>query len=109
MKFSFAALAAILLIACQPQVQNETAIGDTKVEQLTAEIIEVIPGTDGSTVLLKDGNGKIYSAVLSIPNLGPDSTFDFDHVKPGNSITISGDSFMLDGRPHVVARTASSG
>ena len=108
MKAAFALLAAVTLAACQPNPQGTASPAETSVENLTAQIIEVTPGTDGSTVLLRDAKGQTYSAVLSIPNLGPDSTFDFDHVKPGNSITISGESFELNGRTHVVARTASS-
>lgn len=108
MKVAFSLLAAVALAACQTNPQDTAPSAQAEVENLTAQIIEVTPGTDGSTVLLKDAKGQTYSAVLSIPNLGPDSTFDFDDVRPGNSITISGDSFELNGRTHVVARTASS-
>lgn len=109
MKYSFFVLATVLLVAaCQPKAEDATVTRGGPVQNLTAEIIEVTPGRDGSTVLLKDSAGKTYSAILSIPNLGPDSSFDFDHLKPGNSITISGDSFPLDGRTHVVADTAAA-
>lgn len=83
----------------------ETTSGLTTV---TGEIVAVTDGIDGSTVELLTANGTTVHATVSIPNLGPDTNFDFSALAVGTTITVTGDTFDLDGDTHLTASTATN-
>lgn len=69
-------------------------------------ITAIEPGKDGSTVeLTGPADQKLY-AVLSIPNLGPNSDFDFGAIKIGTKIEVEGEAFMLGDRRQMAAKKA---
>lgn len=69
-------------------------------------ITKVESGKDGYTVELSAADGQNLVAVLSIPNLGPDSQFDFGSVKVGTKIEVQGEPFMLGERRRMAAKRA---
>lgn len=73
------------------------------------DVQEIKDGIDGSSVTLLDkAETSSIDVVLSIPNLGAESEFDFSHIKPGNLIKVRGDRFKMDGKVNMTARTAMS-
>lgn len=78
-------------------------------DQFVGKIIEIEPGTDGSTVLLtNERTGQMLDTVISLPNLGFDSGFNFDHIQLGNTLKVYGESFELNDRNRIAARIAKS-
>lgn len=69
-------------------------------------ITQIEPGKDGSTVELSAADGQKLYAVLSIPNLGPDSDFDFGAIKLGTVIEVQGEPFKLGDRRQMAAKKA---
>lgn len=100
-------LGLLALVACQ-QADNEPIDGIVGLHEAEVEILSVNPEMDGNTVVIRDETGKTYTAVLSIPNLGPDSSFDFDHLKPGNRMIVSGETWSLSGEPRLTVRNAEA-
>lgn len=100
---------AILFTASACLSTSETISNEpTELDQLEVEIVSVKPEKDGNTVVVRDDNDKTYQAVISIPNLGPDSDFDFDHLQPGNRMTVSGEVWYLDDEPRLTVREAEA-
>lgn len=69
-------------------------------------ITAIEPGKDGSTVELTGAADQKLHIVLSIPNLGPESTFDFGAFKIGTKIEVEGEVFMLGQRRRMAAKKA---
>ena len=63
---------------------DPAAAADRAVKALRVEILKVKPESDGYTLDVRDDAGTVYRAVISPANLGPDSGFDFDHIKVGH-------------------------
>ena len=104
-------IAAFVLSACgdrpgSVETGAESLAGEADVT-FTGVITEVQVGTDGSTVRLKVDEATTVLATVSIPNLGPDSDFDFSALVVGSTITVTGDSFEMDGETWLTARSAA--
>ena len=52
-------------------------------------------------------SSSVFS-VISPANLGPDSGFDFEHIKVGHRMTVSGRAFMLGKARHLTIRAAQA-
>ncbi len=87
---------------------DSAASGDRTVKALRVEILKVKPESDGYTLDIRDDAGTVYRAVISPANLGPDSGFDFDHIKVGHRMTVSGSQFMLGKARHLTIRAAQA-
>lgn len=74
------------------------------VDTFSGEIIFIENGKDGYVVDVKNSEGEIARVVLSIPNLGPHSDFDFSAVKVGSIISVRGESFILNGDVRITAK-----
>lgn len=70
---------------------QQTTVEET-VQDKFVTIIAVKGEKDGDTVIVKDRNGKVYTAIISPANLGPNSNYDFKDTKVGNTLVISGES-----------------
>ena len=77
-------------------------------ESFRGTIIAIQDGTDGSTITLENEQGDMIKSTISIPNLGPDSDFDFSHLKAGNKLWVSGDTFMLGDEKYLTAEYATT-
>ncbi|MXN90518.1 hypothetical protein GR160_04710 [Flavobacterium sp. Sd200] len=56
-------------------------------------VTEIINGKDGYMAKIKDEQGKLYTATISIPNMTDPK--QFRAVKIGETITVSGTTFVL--------------
>lgn len=86
--------AFVTVAACQttPSAPRGTIV---ELKEAQVEIISVLPETDGHRVVVRDQNAQLYTAVISPPNLGPNSNFDFDHVQVGHRMIVSGEIWSL--------------
>ena len=73
----------------------------------TGVITKVQGGTDGSVVRLEMDEATTVWATVSIPNLGPDSDFDFSALVVGRTITVTGETFEMDGETWLTAQWAA--
>ena len=80
---------------------------DTRAKTFVGEIIPIKDGKDGSMVQLKNkhSNNVLY-AVISIPNLGPSTEFDFTTLKIGNMVKVTGEVFRLGQKTQMAANHA---
>lgn len=69
-----------------------------KSDVYVGQVTETKDGIDGSTITLynKKTNTQL-SSVISIPNLGPNSEFDFNHIQKGNILKVYGEMFIFGG------------
>lgn len=102
--------ASMLVTGCVSSESNSTQenIGENVVDDgaLLVTILQIKSGKDGKSLTVEDMAGKTYKAVISIPNLGPNSTFDFDHIKVGNQLRLKGEFWEMAGVPQITARHA---
>lgn len=75
-------------------------------EALLVTVLQAKPEKDGYSLTVEDMAGKTYQAVISIPNLGPNSKFDFDHIQVGNQLRLKGEVWDLAGVPQITASRA---
>ena len=104
-------IAAFVLSACgdyagSDETGVESPAGESDVT-FTGVITEVQDGTDGSTVRLEVDQATTVWATVSIPNLGPDSDFDFSALVVGSTITVTGETFGMDGETWLTAQSAA--
>lgn len=85
---------------------NMNMEADTEMETttVTGTISETNPEKDGHTVVIEGNDGVTYQTIISIPNLDAGFTFDFDDIKVGNELTITGEIWEMDGVMHLTAR-----
>ncbi len=77
------------------------------VTTFVGRITHIEPGGDGYTVRLTNPTTQhVVQSVLSIPNLGSSNAFDFNNVKLGNTIEVTGELFKIGERDHITARSA---
>lgn len=107
MKMLCVALALTTVTACQTSTSTPID-GIVGLHEAEVEIISVKPEMDGNTVVVRDESGKLYTAVISIPNLGPNSNFDFDHLQVGNRMIVSGDLWSMGGEARLTVRDAKA-
>lgn len=86
-----------------PDNIEENMVGD---DALLVTVLETKSEKDGYSLTVEDMAGKTYQAVISIPNLGRDSTFDFGHIKVGNQLRLKGEYWDMAGVPQITARHA---
>ncbi len=113
--FITASILGIFLSACANQPissETNTTIPPNTTKQtdvFVGKVTSIENGKDGSTVLLSnETTGELLDAVISIPNLGPESKFDFDHIKTGNILKVYGKSFELNNRQRIAGKVAKS-
>lgn len=75
-------------------------------ETILVTILAIKPEKDGHSLKVQDMAGEAYDAVISIPNLGPNSTFDFDDLQVGNNLRLKGEVWDLAGVPQITASYA---
>ena len=102
----FAATALITGCVSSETNSNPENIGENVLDDdaLLVTILQTKSEKDGYSLTVEDMDGKTYQAVISIPNLGPDSTFDFDHIKVGNQLRLKGEFWDMAGVPRITAR-----
>lgn len=103
----FVSLVLATVAACQTTT-SAPIDGIVGLHEVEVEIISVTPEMDGNTIVVRDESGKRYTAVISIPNLGPNSTFDFDHLQAGNRMIVSGDIWSLGNETRLTVRDAKA-
>lgn len=103
----FVSLALATLAACQTSTSAPTD-GIVGLYEVAVEIVSVTPEMDGNTVVVRDESGKLYTAVLSIPNLGANSTFDFNHLQVGNRMIVTGEIWSLGEETRLTVRDAKA-
>lgn len=82
----------------------ETSQRETVIEKMEVEILSVKNEKDGNVLELKNNDGEVFVSVISIPNLGPDSDFDFTELKIGNRLLVSGELWEMDGVKRLTVR-----
>ena len=96
--------------ACSPQQDDDAtpAISQPKeVISFTGKITRVDRGKDGSTVeLTNETTGEILYATISIPNLGPNTVFDFTDINLGRKLEVIGQPFLLGEDRYITATQA---
>lgn len=106
---------ALLLGACVNQPLSsgsdvpQGTIPTEKTDMFVGEVAAVKDEMDGSTVTLTNKEtGKSLGVVLSIPNLGLDSQFDFSHIERGNMLKVYGEMYEFDGGMRMSPKIAKS-
>lgn len=107
MKFNTFSIALILfglsLIACQQNSINNNSskeIWAEGIQTISGKIIDVEAAKDGQIIKLKTSNNEIFTAIVSIPNLG-DKANQYRTFKVGEPITFKGNR---DEKFHFVVR-----
>lgn len=93
--------AAIDAIDTTAAINDTTAIESVPAETVTegtditvkGEVTEITRGKDGYMAKIKDGQGKLYTATISIPNMTDPK--QFRAVKVGEVISVTGTTFIL--------------
>lgn len=83
---------------------NMEADTEMQIVTITGTITETNPEKDGHTVMIAGNDGLTYHTIISVPNLDAGSTFDFNDIKVGNELTITGEVWEMDGMVHLTAR-----
>ncbi|NCP67835.1 hypothetical protein GW756_05790 [bacterium] len=103
----------ILLVGCETASSSQITPNETSMEntenQLTTlevEVLSVRAEKDGYTVALEANAGENYEGVFSIPNMGPDRTFDFADLAPGNSLSVTAEMWEGEDGKHLLVRSA---
>ena len=109
----FAATGLLLVTACtssektKPEVTNTEApaqsdANEVKQTTVSGTVTETQPGKDGYTARILTTDGKEFYATISRANLtAPES---YRSVNPGDSVTVSGDLWQMDGRDYITGR-----
>jgi hypothetical protein len=96
--------------ACSPQ-QDDNATSVTsqpkEVTSFAGKVTKIDRGKDGSTVeLTNETTGEKVYATISIPNLGPNTAFDFSDIKLGRKLEVMGKPFFLGEDRYITANQA---
>ncbi len=100
MKVVAVLLATSLFVACSSKDVDKTmkatatASVDQKVEQISGLVIAIENGKDGYTAQVDSKPGTVYSALVSIPNLGGPE--NYTRFKVGDRVTVKGKSMGSD-------------
>lgn len=84
------------------EVVNTTTENEGVVDQqiqVMGVVEEIQQGKDGITAKIKSEEGKHYFATISIPNLKDPA--QYREVKVGDKITVTGESWEMDGNTHI--------
>ena len=82
--------------------KDDTTAVDTEAPvtvKVKGKVVAITNGKDGYTAQVKDDNGNIYFATISIPNL--DDPKQYKAVKVGDVIDIEGDSWKMNDELHI--------
>lgn len=104
---------AIIVIAGLVIFKNKENTTTTTEPITLSEGLQTISGTvtsnqgekDGSSLVFMGDDGIEYESIISIPNLGPDSTFDFNNIQNGNRLEITGEVWEMAGVPQLTAQS----
>ena len=108
-------LTVMLLGACANQssapgnpAQPETVVSE-KTDHFVGEITALNAEQDGYSVTVTNKEiEKSLNVVLSVPNLGSDSEFDFTHIEKGNILKVYGEIYEFNGGMSMSAKRAKS-
>jgi hypothetical protein len=94
--------------ACSPQQDDDATFATSQPKEVisfTGKVTKINLGKDGSTVeLTNETTGEKVYATISIPNLGPNTAFDFSDIKLGRKLEVMGKPFLL-GEDHYITAT----
>ncbi|MFK7780027.1 MAG: hypothetical protein QM490_02670 [Candidatus Gracilibacteria bacterium] len=90
----------------QSQTRSEISEIQDKVSTIVGKIVEIKDGKDGSQIVIRDNSGYEYTSILSIPNLGTNSKFDFSDIKIGNTLKLKGDMFKIGEKNNLIPKYA---
>jgi len=103
----------IILTGCSPyektngvESQDASVNTQSEVELVVSGTVveEMQKGKDGSVWKFKGDDGKEYSLVVSIPNLGPVQSKNIVHVVPNSRLTIKADAYQSGDETRLIAR-----
>ena len=72
---------------------DDMSIQIAKEESFRGEIVKIEDDRDGLIISLKDDNGEIILATISVLNLSSNFGFNFSVIETGNIIEVTGDIF----------------
>lgn len=75
--------------SCATKTKTQTSVENNQKLSITGEITTIENGKDGYTATIKDANGKLYYATISIVNLQK-SGGEYKSYKIGDKITVKG-------------------
>lgn len=81
--------------------QNEVREG---VQTLRGVISNINSEMDGYSMIFTDSKGIKYETIISIPNLGINSSFNFNELVEGARLEITGEVWDLAGKTRLTAR-----
>ena len=88
-----------MIAACSPQQDGDATPATSQPKEMISfagQVTRVDPGKDGSTVeLTNETTGEKIYATISKPNLGPNTVFDFNDIKLGRKLEVTGEPFLL--------------
>jgi lysyl-tRNA synthetase class II len=96
-------LAIVLLGTSNCATKTKTRSSEENAQGLaiTGQITAIENGKDGYTATIKDANGKLYYATISIVNLRK-SGGEYKSYKIGDKITVQGNTWKdAEGRSHI--------
>lgn len=76
----------------QAATANAAVKPDGKELTVKGTVTEIMPGKDGYTAKLKADDGKVYMAIISIPNMEK----EYKQVKAGENITVTGEAYTIE-------------
>jgi lysyl-tRNA synthetase class II len=87
--------------SCATKPNNQTNTETNQELSVTGEIMARENGKDGYTATIKDANGKVYFATISIINMQK-SGGEYKSFKVGDKITVQGKSWKdAEGKAHI--------
>lgn len=82
-----------------PSIENKNLREINEVQNnistIVWKIIKINDWIDWSEIVIETIEGTKYTSILSIPNLWPDSNFDFSDIKIWNTLELKGTTFQL--------------
>jgi hypothetical protein len=108
LKWLLSIFMVLTISACSPQQDDNGTPAISQPEEITSftgKVTRIDRGKDGSTVeLTNETTGEKLYATISIPNLGPNTVFDFSDIKLGRKLEVMGKPFLL-GEDHYITAT----
>jgi hypothetical protein len=98
----------IVILFLIPALASAQSTSQSKEKMsFSGKVTRVECGKDGRTVeLTNEATGKKLYATISIPNLGPNTVFDFNDIKLGHKLEVVGKPFLLGEDRYITATQA---
>lgn len=88
--------------SCAVKTKTQTSVENNHELSITGEITAIENGKDGYTTTIKDVDGKIYYATISIVNLQKSGS-EYKAYKIGDKITVKGPEWKDgEGKTHII-------